>query len=789
MDLFKLVGTIAIDNSSAESAISETTSSAESMSSKIGSKFQAVGSKMTSLGKSLAPVSAGVVAFGGAMVATAKKTADHTDQIDKMSQKLGISRKAYQEWDYILSQNGASIDSMKMGMKTLNTQLDSVAQKGDTTGSAFERLGLSWDDLKGMSQEEVFETTIRALQGVEDETERTALANKLLGRSGMELAPLLNSGAEATDKLRQKAHDLGMVLDDETIDAGVNMTDAMDTLKRTFATIGYTIGGAVMPYITKFCNYASSNLPKVRDFVKVVAEKIDSIPAPIKKVIGVILAVLAVASPALIIGGKIISFIGTLIGSIGKVIGVITKVAGVAKALFSLLLANPIALVIVGIVALVAGLIYAYKHSEKFRKFVQKLWTVFKASFTKIKTIVTTVIQVVVKKFTEMQKNVKDILKKISDTIKKVFDTIKKTIQTVLNAIKTIFTTAWKLIKTGVTLYFKAYYTVIKTTLTLIKTVITTVLNAIKTVFTNAWKAIKTTVTNAIAAIKTKVTEVMNTVKSNVTSKLNDIKSAFTSKFNDIKSTVSSKMNDVKSTINSKMSDAKSSVSSKLSDMKSSFSSKFSDIKSTVSSKMSDIKSSITSKIADAKKSAVSSLAGIASGFGDKLKSAKSTVDSWIKKIKGALKFSWSLPKLKIPHISVSGGKAPWGIGGKGTPPSFSVGYWKKAIDQPYNFSDATLFGFNPVTGTAHVAGEGSQDEMLYGRENLMRDIGEVTGEQQNQVVEVINAWFTRLFELCSEWFPQFATDLVLDTGALVASTAPQMDAELGRIMKRKGRK
>lgn len=789
MDLFKLVGTIAIDNTSAESAIQETTSSAESMTSKIGSKFQAVGSKMTSLGKALAPVSAGVVAVGGAMIASAKKTADYTDNVDKMSQKLGISRTAFQEWDYILSQNGASIDSLKVGMKTMNNQLDAVKQSGDTAGSAFERLGISFDDLKGKSNEEVFEMTIKALQNCTDETERTKLATQLFGKAGVELAPLLNSGAESTEKLKQKAHDLGLVLDDETIDAGVNMTDAMDTLKRTLATVGMTIGGAVMPYITKFCDYATAHLPQIRDAVSRVAEKFDSLSPTVKKIIGVVAGVLAVASPALIIGGKIVSTIGMVIGSLGKVIGVVTKVAGVAKALFSVLLANPIALVIVGIVALVAGLIYAYKHSEKFRKFVQKLWTVFKSSFAKIKTIVTQVIQTVVKTFTEMKKKVTDTMKNIRETIKKVFDTIKKIVQTAMNVIKTIFTNVWKAIKILVTTYFKAYYTIIKTTLTLIKTAVTTILNAIKTVFTNVWKAIKTKVTEVITGIKTKVTEVMTTIKSNVTSKLNDIKSAFSSKFSDMKSTVTSKMNDIKSTITSKMNDAKSTVSSKLSDMKSAFSSKFGDIKSTVSSKMSDIKSSITSKIADAKKSAVSSLAGIASGFGDKLKSAKSTVDSWIKKIKGALKFSWSLPKLKVPHIRVSGGKAPWGIGGKGTPPSFSVGYWKKAVNQPYNFTDATLFGWNPVTGQAQVAGESGQDEMLYGRENLMRDIGEVTAEQQNQVVEVINLWFARMFDLFEVYFPQFATDMVLDTGVLVAQTAPQMDAELGRIMKRKGRK
>lgn len=788
MDLFKLVGTIAIDNSSAESAISETTSSAESMASKVGSKFQTVGNKVTSLGKTLAPVSAGVVAFGGAMVATAKKTADHADQIDKMSQKLGISRKAYQEWDYILSQNGASIDSMKMGMKTLNTQLDSVAQKGDTAGSAFERLGLSWDDLKGKSQEEVFETTIKALQGVEDETERTALANKLLGRSGMELAPLLNSGAEATEKLKQKAHELGMILDDETIDAGVNMTDAMDTLKRTFATVGYTIGGAVMPYITKFCDYTSAHLPQIRDFVQGVAEKIDSIPAPIKKVIAIVLAVLAVLSPVLIIGGKIISLIGTAIGTIGKFIGVIGKVIKVVKAVSALLLANPIALVIVAIVALVAGLIYAYNHSEKFRKFVQKLWTAFKNSFNKIKNIVVDVTKKIVDTYNKLKTDTTKIFNAIKTVITTVFTAIKNFIQTVLNTIKKIFSTIFTAIKTLVTSYFNAYKTIITTVFNAIQTVITTVLNAIKTLVTNVFNAIKTFITTTVNAISTTITSVFNAIKNTITTVLTAIKSVFTTKFTEIKSDVTNKMNNIKSDITSKMNDAKSSVSSRLSEIKSDFSSKFDSIKSTVSSKMGDIKSSITSKISEAKTSALSSMGSIASGFGDKLKSAKSTVDSWLKKIKNAFSFSWSLPKLKVPHISVSGGKAPWGIGGKGKLPSFSVGYWKKAIDEPYNFTDSTLFGFNPATGTAHIAGETGEDEMLYGRKNLMRDMGEVYAEQQTEIIDVINSWFDRLFGLFEEYFPQFTTDLILDTGALVASTAPQMDAELGRIMKRKER-
>lgn len=102
---------------------------------------------------------------------------------------------------------------------------------------------------------------------------------------------------------------------------------------------------------------------------------------------------------------------------------------------------------------------------------------------------------------------------------------------------------------------------------------------------------------------------------------------------------------------------------------------------------------------------------------------AVSLVKSFPGRFKSALKFSWSLPHLNLPHLSVSGGKAPFGIGGKGSLPSFHISWYKKAMESPYVFSDATLFG----------AGEAG-DEMLYGRSRLMSDIREATRETKNDV-------------------------------------------------------
>ena len=102
---------------------------------------------------------------------------------------------------------------------------------------------------------------------------------------------------------------------------------------------------------------------------------------------------------------------------------------------------------------------------------------------------------------------------------------------------------------------------------------------------------------------------------------------------------------------------------------------------------------------------------------------AVSLVKSFPGRFKSALKFSWSLPHLNLPHLSVSGGKAPFGIGGKGSLPSFHISWYKKAMESPYVFSDATLFG----------AGEAG-DEMLYGRSRLMNDIKEATQRTKNDV-------------------------------------------------------
>lgn len=154
------------------------------------------------------------------------------DTIDKQSQKIGISAKAYQEWDAVLQHSGTSINTMQAAMK----KMTSAAASGS---DAFQKLGISQEEAMSMSQEDLFARVIEGLQGMEAGTERAALAQDLLGRGSQEMAALLNTSAEDTQKMKDAVNELGGVMSDEAVKAAAayqdslqDMTTSMDGLKR-----------------------------------------------------------------------------------------------------------------------------------------------------------------------------------------------------------------------------------------------------------------------------------------------------------------------------------------------------------------------------------------------------------------------------------------------------------------------------------------------------------------------------------------------------------------------------
>lgn len=250
-----------------------------------------------------------------------------------------------------------------------------------------------------------------------------------------------------------------------------------------------------------------------------------------------------------------------------------------------------------------------------------------------------------------------------------IWENCKETIMTIWNAIVGFISNVWNKIVSIITTVASFIKDIIVARFNFIKNVTTTVWNAIKTVLTTVWNAIKTFVTTVIDSIKTTITNVWNAIKNTATTVWNAIKNAITVPFNAAKDKVSSVVGSIKTI----------------------FSNGFNAAKNTVTSIFDSIKSKISNTI----------------------DSAKSIVSKGVDKLKSAFNFSWSLPKLKLPHISVTGGVAPYGIGGKGSLPKFSIEWYKKAMNGGMILNAPTIFGFNPESGKFLGGGEAGSETVV----------------------------------------------------------------------------
>lgn len=243
MNVFDLQAMLRLDSSDYDTKLALAETSAGRMGGKVSSGFAKIGSAAKVAVAATGLMVAGTTAATASLVKQTSAVAEYGDHIDKMSQKLGISSTAYQEWDAILQHSGASIDSLKAPMKTLATQ----AQKN---ASEFQQLGISQQEVATLSQEDLFAKVITGLQGMEQSTEKTALASKLLGKGAVEMGALLNTSAEDTEAMRQAVHDLGGVMSEEAVKNAAAYQDQLQDLQTGFAGLKRSMLGEFMPSLT-----------------------------------------------------------------------------------------------------------------------------------------------------------------------------------------------------------------------------------------------------------------------------------------------------------------------------------------------------------------------------------------------------------------------------------------------------------------------------------------------------------------------------------------------------------
>ena len=167
-----------------------------------------------------------VVALTKKIVDLGKATMDYADNIQDMADKWGITTRQLQEFEYWATLNGTTMEAMLNAMTRLTNQ-------AQVNASAFKELGVSVKDENGelKDQKQLFLEVINALNKVENQTRKNALQFDIFGRSGNEIAQVIEQGADNLQQLSDEAESLGIILSEKTIKSAGDFNDAMDKLR------------------------------------------------------------------------------------------------------------------------------------------------------------------------------------------------------------------------------------------------------------------------------------------------------------------------------------------------------------------------------------------------------------------------------------------------------------------------------------------------------------------------------------------------------------------------------
>lgn len=752
---------------------------------------------------------------------------DMSDNANKMGTDIGSIQDAYQGF---AKQNYTMLDNLKLGYGGTQSEMIRLINDSGVLGEKIESL----DNV-------TFDQMIEAIHKIQDNlgiTGTTALeAGTTISGSWSSVQALFeNILTKVGSKLAPTVMGFLQQLSDwmETIDWDAFATSVGDALQRVF------------DWIQKidFTTFFEKGMDGVENFLEKLGGLIEDVPKIIQtfKDWSPLIAGVAAGFVTLKVAMAISSLISA-ITTAWTAYKTANEGATIAQWLFNAALnANPIVLIVTLVAGLVVALITLWNTNDGFREAVTNAWEsvkeavstaieAIKGFFTglvdSIKQAWENIKTAISEKIDIIKETVTNVFTAIADTVSAVWETIKNAVQVAIMFIGEIISAAfqiitmpwmfiwenckeyiiaaWEFIKNAVSTALDAISTTISNIWNAIVGFLTPILEGIKNTFTTIWEAIKTAVSTAINNIQTVITTVWNAIvsflnpilegikntfttvwnaiKSTISTALNAIQTTVTNIWNAIKTTVTNVINSIKSVISSVFNAIKSTISSILNSIKSTFTSVWNSIKSTVSNVINGVKSTISSGLNAAKSTVSNVLGAIKEKFSSIFEGAKNIVSNAINRIKSFFNFSWSLPHLKLPHISISGSFSL-------TPPSvphFGIDWYKKAMDDGMIMNQPTIFGYNAKSNQFLAGGEAGS-ETVVGTQSLMDMIRVAVNEENASLLEKLDRILT-ILESYMPFIPQLANlKLVTDTGVLAGELAPAMNEELVRIFDKEGR-
>lgn len=175
----------------------------------------------------------------------------HATEVTNLSRTMGMTTEAYQEWDYVLKTVGSSAEAAQGDISMLAEKAQDAATGSGEAAELFDQLHIKVKDSHGVfkSQSELFDEVITKLSRMKDETERNAIASKLLGSTGEKIIPLLDKGAAGLEEAKKMAHEFGVVMDEETLAALNDVTLAVNNFDAAGEGLKNTIAKGMVPSV------------------------------------------------------------------------------------------------------------------------------------------------------------------------------------------------------------------------------------------------------------------------------------------------------------------------------------------------------------------------------------------------------------------------------------------------------------------------------------------------------------------------------------------------------------
>ena len=633
----------------------------------------------------------------------------------------------------------AGIKSSQAGT-SLRSVMNNLSKDFTISGKKIGEVTIKTQNADGSmrSLNDILADSRKAFAGL-TESEKANAAKSLVGKNAMSgFLALMTAAPKDIEKLQSSIENCDGTAESMARTMQDNLTGQLEELSSQVEELAIQFGDAMMPVVRAVVS-------KVQSLV----ERLNSMSEGTRNAVLRIGFFVAALGPFLMILGGIITKVGTTIrvfsslsGSIGSLIakagglsGILSKI-GLAVSGISL----PMLAVIAVIGTFAAAFIHLWKTNENFRKNILKSWN-------QIKSAVSTFVQ----------------------EIKERFSGLSSQFGIIVSAIKKV----WELFCITLAPVFEGAFQKMATTLSVVLNVIIGVLDVFIGIFTGnwsqAWNGLKTIVLSVWNPIKEIISKYLNTIKALFLAVYNPIASAWKSLWGNVKSSAVSTWIFIKKNAISIWNGTKNAVLSSAKAMKANLLTNWNQLKASTAAAWNKIKTSMMSPI----------------------NTAKSKIHAMLKAIKGyfPLKVGRIFSNLKIPKISVSGGKAPFGIGGKGKLPSFDVrwnaeggifdaasiiGYGvgekgKEAIiplDQFWKQMDMMakiiIDGVSKVSANS-ITVEGSRMTIDYDQmANAM--VKAMTGISVNSVIE-------------------------LDGRTVARSTAPFMNTEINRLNSRANRK